>query len=64
MKPTVSGTDEQGYHHVSQTLTSSEAKFDVCPVTTPKRHITYATAQLHEIIHNPDCVYFESQSYF
>ena len=48
MKPTVSGTDDQGYRHVSQTSTSSEAKLNVCPIMTPKRHITYTTAQLHE----------------
>ena len=48
MKTTVSGTDDPGQRRVSQTATSSEAKLDVCPVTTPKRHITYTTAQLHE----------------
>ena len=52
MKPTVSGTDDQGHPHVSQTSTSSKAKIDVCPVTTPKRHFTYTIAQLHEITVN------------
>ena len=48
MKPTVSGTDDQGHRHVSQPSTSLEAKLDVCPVTTPKLHIIYTTAQLLE----------------
>ena len=48
MKTTVSGTDDPGQRRVSQTATSSEAKLDVCPFTTPNQHITYTTAQLHE----------------
>ena len=48
MKSTVSGTDDQGQRHVSQTSTSSETKTDVTPITTPRRQITYTTAQLHE----------------
>ena len=51
MKPAVSGTDDQGHRHVSQvsqTATSSEAKLEVCPVTTPNRHITYTITQLHK----------------
>ena len=48
MKLTVSETDNQGDCHVSQPSTSPEAKFDVCPVTTPTWHIIYTTAELHE----------------
>ena len=50
MKTTVSGTDDLGQHHVSQTATSSEAKLDAGPVRTPNQHIAYTTAQLHENI--------------
>ena len=57
MKSTVSGTDDQGGHDVSQLSSSSEAKFNTYPITTPPRHIIYTTAQLHENVayHNkPD----------
>ena len=50
MKPTVRGTDDQEYRHISQSSTSSEAKFDGCPVTTPTQHIIYTTAQLHKTL--------------
>ena len=60
MKPTVSGTDDQEYRHVSQPSTSSEAKFDVCPVTTPARHIIYTTAQLHENFKEGDVLFYFS----
>ena len=50
MKQTVSGTDDQEYRPISQSSMSSEAKLEVCPITTPRRHIIYTTAQLHEII--------------
>ena len=49
MKRTVSGTDNQGCRHISQPSPSSEAKFDICPITSPSRHIIYTTAQLDEI---------------
>ena len=47
-----SGTDDPGQRRVSQTTTSSEAKFDVGLSTTPNQHITYTTAQLHENLSN------------
>ena len=50
MKTTVSGTDDSGQRHVSQTATSSEAKLDIGTVMTPDQRITYTTAQLHEKI--------------
>ena len=46
---TVSGTDDPGQRHVSQIATSSTTQHDECPVTTSNQHITYTTAQLHEI---------------
>ena len=52
MKTTVIGTDDPGQRRVSQTAPSSEAKFDACLSTTPNRHITYTTAQLHETLNN------------
>ena len=48
MKTTVSGTDDSGQRHVSQTATSSEAKLDTGTVTTSDQRIAYTTAQLHE----------------
>ena len=54
MKSTVSGTDDQGGRDVSQPSSSSEAKFDTYPITTPPRHIIYTTAQLHEKVANKD----------
>ena len=48
MKPTVSGTDEQEYRHVSQSSPSSEAKCNIHSTTAPSQHIIYTTAQLHE----------------
>ena len=50
MKTTVSGTDESGQRHVSQTATSSEAKLDIGTVTTSNQRIIYTTAQLHKIM--------------
>ena len=50
MKTTVSGTDDSGQRHISQTATSSEAKLDIGIVTTPGQRIIYTTAQLHETL--------------
>ena len=48
MKTTVSGTDNSGQRHVSQTATALEAKLDIGTVMTPGQRIIYTTAQLHE----------------
>ena len=50
MKTTVSGTDDSGQRHVSQTAMSSEAKLNIGTVTMPDQRIIYTTAQLHESI--------------
>ena len=52
MNTTVSGTDDSGQRHVSQIATSSTTQQDGCPVTTSNQHLTYTTAQLHEIYIN------------
>ena len=48
MKPTVSGTDDQEYCHVSQSLPTSEATLNLHSITAPVRHIIYTTTQFHE----------------